>query len=186
MPVIEVYLKMRKYGVFSTTIFIAIIFAGAYGILHDEITYTISPEYFTKFKLIQFQVGVAVPYRLGAASVGLSATFWTGLIIGPLLGITGLLFRDYRMMRKYIWKAMYLNFCIAIIAGFIGFLIGEIYLKTHPPRWYYYPLGLVDKANFIVVGTIHNASYLGGFLGLLIAIVYLIFTARRVNKILPK
>jgi hypothetical protein len=28
--------------------------AGAYGILHDQISYTISPEYFTKLKFEQF------------------------------------------------------------------------------------------------------------------------------------
>jgi hypothetical protein len=45
---------MRKFGVFAATIFFTIIIAGLYGIIHDQITYSISPEYFTKFKYRQF------------------------------------------------------------------------------------------------------------------------------------
>ena len=79
---------MRKFGVFTSTIFISTILAGLYGIIHDQVTYSMSTEYFTKFKFIQFGIGQAVPYRLGVSLVGLFATWWTGLIIGFGLGIT--------------------------------------------------------------------------------------------------
>jgi len=31
------------------------VLAGAYGVVHDQVTYTISPEYFTKLKFAQFR-----------------------------------------------------------------------------------------------------------------------------------
>lgn len=37
----------------------------------------------------------------------------------------------------------------------------------------YYPENLIDKPHYIIVGTIHNASYLGGFLGLIFAVIYM-------------
>ena len=46
------YPRIRK-GAFRsliTTAAIGALIAGAYGILHDQITYAISPEYFTQFK----------------------------------------------------------------------------------------------------------------------------------------
>lgn len=128
---------LRKSGVFLLTLFTAIIAAGIFGILHDEITYSISPEYFTKFKFLQFQVGEAVPYRSGAAIVGFKATWWTGLLIGFALGIVGFLFPDYKMMRKNVFKGLGIIFITTILISFTGFLLGKFYLSNHPPASYF-------------------------------------------------
>ena len=45
---------MRKILNFFLIILASILIAGIYGILHDQITYTISYEYFTLFKFEQF------------------------------------------------------------------------------------------------------------------------------------
>ena len=45
---------MKKLGIFIISIFIAVLLAGIYGMLHDQVTYSISPEYFTVFKFEQF------------------------------------------------------------------------------------------------------------------------------------
>lgn len=45
---------MNKLKVFLLIIILPTIIAGFYGILHDQLTYTISSEYFTKFKFYQF------------------------------------------------------------------------------------------------------------------------------------
>ena len=119
---------MRKFGVFNGTIFISIILAGLFGIIHDQITYTISPEYFSKFKYLQFNIGQAVPYRLGAIVIGFRATWWTGIFIGLGLSITGLVFPDHITMRKAITKALFIIFFITITVSFIGFLYGKFIL----------------------------------------------------------
>jgi hypothetical protein len=163
---------MRKFGVFSSTLFYSIILAGIYGILHDQVTSSISPEYFTKFKFIQFKVAPALPFRMAVAMVGFYATWWTGIVIGPILGMIGFLFPDHKTMQRYIRKSFRIVCCIAIVTAFAGFLIGKFYLVHHPPHWYY-PEGLIDKNNFVIVGSIHNASYIGGLLGLITASIYL-------------
>ena len=73
---------MRKFGVLTATIFIAIILAGIYGIIHDQITYSISPEYFTKFKYQQFGFDPAWfgGHRQTVAVIGFLATWWMGII----------------------------------------------------------------------------------------------------------
>lgn len=159
-------------------IFLSIIVAGIYGILHDQVTYTISNEYYTKFKFYQFglaDVGneALLPNpRLAVAAVGFMATWWTGLIIGTVLGITAMIYPDPESMRRAALKAMILTVLIAIKIAFIGFLYGLLYLANTGVTWV--PSHVIDQKNFIIVGCIHNFSYLGGAIGLITSVVFLI------------
>ncbi len=47
---------MKKFFLFVFLVFFAILLSGLYGIIHDQISYTVSPEYFTKFKFQQFGI----------------------------------------------------------------------------------------------------------------------------------
>jgi hypothetical protein len=67
---------------------------------------------------------------------------------------------------------MILTVLIAIKVAFIGFLYGQLYLANAGVTWV--PSHVIDQKNFIVVGCIHNFSYLGGGIGLAISVVYLI------------
>lgn len=153
--------------------------AGTFGIIHDLITFSISPEYFIKFKSIQFKIAPALPYNLAAAIVGFTSTWWTGLIIGGVLSTSSFLFKEDKLKWKYVWKGIGIVFCTTMSISFLGFLLGKFYLSSHPPECYYYPSNLIDKENYIIVGTIHNASYLGGFIGMVAATLYIVFKYRR-------
>ena len=60
--------------------------AGLYGVLHDEITYSISPEYFTRPKFLQFHYAdFGLPPRVFVAEIGFLATCWVGFIAGWFL-----------------------------------------------------------------------------------------------------
>jgi hypothetical protein len=87
---------MKKTVALLILILISPIIAGVYGIIHDQITYTISPEYYTKFKFIQFgfiheedHTILARP-RLVVSQIVFLATWWMGLPIGIILGLVGL------------------------------------------------------------------------------------------------
>src|SRR5690349_25031334 len=55
--------------------------AGCYGIVHDQITYSISEEYFTRLKVIQFRYAdFGFPPRVLVAEIGFLATWWVGFI----------------------------------------------------------------------------------------------------------
>jgi hypothetical protein len=57
-------------------LFIAICFiSGIYGFLHDQISYTVSPEYFTHLKFHQFNIPNSLYNRIGAGIVGIMATW---------------------------------------------------------------------------------------------------------------
>jgi hypothetical protein len=166
---------MRKFGVVASTIFISAILAGLYGIIHDQVTYSISTEYFTKFKYIQFGLDTS---RFGGdrqtvAVIGFLATWWIGIIIGLGLGLTGLIYSDHKAMRRAIKRGIVLVFCVAVLTGFVGYFYGKLHLVKTGVSWWL-PDNLVSKDDFIVVGSIHNFSYLGGLLGLISGIIYLI------------
>lgn len=58
---------------------VAVVVAGIYGIVHDQITYTISPEYFTKLKFDQFHYAdIGLSDRVFVAAIGFLATWWVG------------------------------------------------------------------------------------------------------------
>jgi hypothetical protein len=173
---------LRKFGIFSSFIFISILIAGVYGILHDQLTYSISPEYFTKFKYKQFgfEPQWFGGHRQTVAAIGFLATWWTGLFIGISLGLVSLFFPDHKIMIAALKKAIRLILIIAFVAASAGFLYGKFYLAKSGVDWWL-PEDLSDKSSFIIVGSIHNFSYLGGMLGLLISIVYMIRLLFQVN-----
>ncbi len=168
-----------RYGVFLFSIIIAVIAAGLNGILNDEITYTISPEYFTKFKYIQFGVDPSVfgGARYAVAAIGFMATWWMGLIIGACFALYSLRLPDHKIMLKAVFKAILITFAITILFALLGFVLGRFYFAKAGVNWWL-PPGLVNKSDFITVGSIHNFAYLGGFAGLLAGIFYMAFSKK--------
>ncbi len=167
---------MRKFGVFTSFIFIAILIAGVYGILHDQFTYSISPEYFTKFKYRQFgfEPEWFGGHRQTVAAIGFLATWWMGLFIAIPLGLLSLIFPNHKTMATALSRSIVIVLLISVLAAAIGFMYGRFYLTKTGVEWWL-PDDLVDKAAFINVGSIHNFSYIGGVVGLLVGIVYMLF-----------
>lgn len=165
---------MRKFGVFTSFIFIAILVAGVYGILHDQITYSISPEYFTKFKYKQFgfEPEWFGGHRATVAVIGFLATWWMGLLIGIPLGLLSFIFPTHKIMSKGLRKAIILVLLITAMAGIAGFFYGKFYLTGKEVSWWL-PENLSDRDAFIIVGSIHNFSYASGLFALILALVYI-------------
>jgi hypothetical protein len=186
---------INKLGAKSVTLIILIIvscvFAGLYGIVHDQLTYTISPEYYTKFKFHQFgfsEVGynAIFPFpRKEVAYVGLLATWWMGIPIGIILGLVGLIHSDWRAMFKVTLEAFLVTILVAFATGLLGLAYGHAYLagksRAEFENWYI-PDNLVDFDSFIQVGSMHNFSYVGGLIGLIGGIFYSIVQWRKLQR----
>lgn len=168
---------MRKFLILILIIAIAPIIGGIYGILHDQMTYTISPEYYTKFKFYQFglmDIGNEAIFpnpRIEVSAVGFMATWWMGLPIGLILGLVGLIHINHRQMFKVTMHAILITVIIAFVTGLIGLAYGKLFLADKGVDWWL-PENLIDTENFISVGSMHNFSYLGGIFGLIAGIIY--------------
>ena len=162
---------IKKIGILLLIILITPIVAGFYGVIHDQISFTISNEYYTKFKFDQFHVGPAVPYRLGASYVGWMATWWMGIPLGIILGLIGLIHFDWKLMFKAYYKSLPFIIVIALLTGFCGLIYGRLFLIDKDLNWLI-PINLIDRKHFIMVGSMHNFSYFGGLTGLITGIIY--------------
>lgn len=168
---------MKKLLTLFLIILIAPTVGGIYGIIHDQLTYSISYEYYTKFKFIQFGFidfgteAILPNPRISVSVVGFLATWWMGLPIGFILGLVGLVHKDSEQMFKITMKGILMTVIVAFLIGVIGLVYGYFYLAERGVNWWL-PDNLIDKTSFIAVGSMHNFSYLGGLIGLLVACIY--------------
>jgi hypothetical protein len=109
---------------------------------------------------------------LAVAMVGALATWWVGLLMAIVLGVVGLQIKDHQQRTKKIITAFIIELSITFIAGLIGLVFGQYFLNTQNTNWYM-PDNLVNRNNFIAVGSMHNFGYIGAAVGLVVGVVYL-------------
>lgn len=161
--------------------FLGSLVAGFYGVLHDQITYSLSPEYFTRLKFAQFHYAdFGWPPRCFVAEIGFLATWCVGFIAGWFLARMAVPRWPPVEARACILRGFGIILTCAFIASLVGFGLGLL-LGTNADYsgWqdFVQTRGIVDLPSFVRVAYIHNASYLGGLIGLMVALAYL----RRLN-----
>ncbi|WP_224813650.1 hypothetical protein [Hasllibacter sp. MH4015] len=171
---------MGKFPIFFLLLGIAALAAALFGALHNQLSYTMGPTYFTAFKFDQFQIADGTPPRLGAAYVGVMASWW----MGPIIGLPAFLYGLFAVpsARTYFAAGCGAVFTVIFLATFgaLAGLIGGLVADT---------TGLLDpylnfrdgptRSDFLRAGFMHDASYLAGALGLIAAV----FPIRRGRKI---
>ena len=176
---------MKKLFIFLILLVFAILIAGLCGVLHNQVSYTVSPEYFTKFKFRQFGfVDLPLPERVRASMVGFLASWWMGIPIGILVGTAGFMHPGpSRMFQVTIW-----SFALAIIFtlffGLCGLFYGYLQTRTIDLanyRNWFIPDDVVNMRRFLCAGYMHNSSYLGGVLAVIVAWIFHV-TIRLRNK----
>ncbi|MBF9237989.1 hypothetical protein I2I05_11345 [Hymenobacter sp. BT683] len=172
---------MKKFLALISIVVAASLIGGTYGALHDQLTYTISPEYFTKFKFIQFELVDEGPEahisnpRIWVAAVGFLATWWMGAPIGFILGLVGLAHSSWGIMLIVTLRAFLITMIIAFATGIIGLIYGRLFLANNPIKSFdnwFIPENIINFKDFITVGSMHNFSYAGGLIGLIAGILY--------------
>lgn len=168
---------MKKIVAFIGVVVMGIFSGGIFGIIHDQISYTISPEYYTDFKFQQFGMPDYFLNRVGVAIVGWSATWWFGLILGIILATFLLKGEMNSTLLLDAGKMIGITLLVAAGIGGIGLLAGFLLLDPSSENWMI-PADVINKKNFLAVGAMHTLSYLGGLIGFALAIIY----HRRVAK----
>jgi hypothetical protein len=143
-----------------------LIAAGLFGAIHDQISYTVSPEYFTRFKFIQFHlVNTDLPARLRVGIVGFKASWWMGIPLGVLCGAAGFVQRTPMQMARALAFSLVIAVALALMVALVGLAYGWWQTRSIDLRAYtgwYVPAGLNDVRAFLCAGYMHNAAYLGG------------------------
>ncbi|HUG67165.1 MAG TPA: hypothetical protein VMM76_05415 [Pirellulaceae bacterium] len=151
------------------------VFAGVYGVLHDQVTYGISPEYFTKLKFDQFHYAdFGFPPRVFVAQIGFLATWWVGFFCAWFLARRLTPGQPRRRALRQIAVGFAMIFASALLSAGVGFGYG-VWCGSGADYASWRPmlnsLDIQDHWAFIRVAYIHNASYAGGLLGLVVALL---------------
>ena len=168
-------LALRDLPVMLSVAAIGSVVAGVYGILHDQITYTISPEYFTKLKFDQFDYAdFGLPPRVFVSQIGFLATCWVGFFCAWFLARRFVPRQTRRSALRQIAIGFAIIFACALLSAGVGFGYG-VWRGSNADYSSWRPmlnsLDIQDQWAFIRVAYIHNASYLGGLLGLVVALL---------------
>jgi hypothetical protein len=157
---------MQKFLTLLVYIALAMLVAGVFGAVHDQISYTVSHEYFTKFKFIQFHLlDDNIPERLRAAKVGFLASWWMGIPLGVLTGLAGFIHPSESQRRRALLLSLPLIAGFTLVFAIAGLAYGFSQTATLDLRGYsgwYIPPNLEHPRDFICAGYMHNAAYLGG------------------------
>lgn len=168
---------MAKLVVFALLLTVSVLAAGLFGILHNQISYSIGPDYFHKFKFIQFGIPAETLPRIGAARVGWSASWWMGLILGIPAFLLGLLIiKSPQNLWQAGKRALIWSVGVTTLFSCAGVVFGLAVINRDTAASIPLPVPVEDPIGFIRAGVMHDASYLGGFLALFAAI-WIIFRA---------
>jgi hypothetical protein len=166
-------LSVARLSAFLQFLLLAILAAALFGAVHDQISYTVSPEYFTKFKFHQFGLlDPAVPERVRAAIVGVLASWWMGIPIGILCGAAGFIQRTAPAMRRALYWTLPVVLGFALLSALAGLIYGFVQTRTFDLANYsgwFIPHGLDNPGRFLCAGYMHNSAYIGGALGIPVA-----------------
>jgi hypothetical protein len=160
---------MKKLALFPVLLIAACLIAGLYGALHNQISYTVSPDYFHGYKFDQFGIPESLHGRIGASIVGWHASWWMGLFIGLPLLIVGFILPGWR---SYLRGCLFAFAVAAVTALVVG--LGALVYATLTISEGSLPHGYPYSVAFARAGTMHDFSYLGGFVGIITGTLYLI------------
>jgi hypothetical protein len=126
-----------------------------------------------------------LPPRFFVAVIGFLATWWVGFIAGWFLARVAVPAFPAAEARSHCVRGFGIILACALAASLAGFGLG---LRLGPEAdlsgWQHLTsrLGVVDLRSFVRVAYVHNASYLGGLLGLILALVNLRRQKRRASS----
>ncbi|PWK60844.1 hypothetical protein [Roseicyclus mahoneyensis] len=163
-------MPLGKFPILFLLVALAALSAAVFGALHNQLSYSVGPDYFVSFKFPQFGIPEGTSPRFGAAQVGVLASWWMGAIVGLPAFLFGLL--TVPNARSYLAAGIGAIGLVLVLATFsaLAGLVGGIAAEaTGILDGYLTPPAGIDRTDFLRAGFMHDASYLGGALGALLA-----------------
>lgn len=177
-------LGQQLLAAFSPVVWIclAVLAAVVYGVVNDQVTISLSPEYFTVFKRHQFGLlleslglGEAAP-RVQAIAIGTAATWWFGLLLGLMVAVAGTWGRSPRLTTRQFLRAVGLVMLVTLGTSLVFGAVGYVRAPGLPgigteaaARYWPFLDGIREQRAAFGVGCWHDGAYLGGLVGTIIA-----------------
>jgi hypothetical protein len=149
---------MHKLVFFPVLLIAGCVIAGAYGAAHNQISYTVSPRFFSCYQFGRFDLPPEMWNRTGATLVGILATWWMGLVIGPPVLLVALVLPGWKAYVKHSLIAFGVAAGTALVIGLAALAAARFLLGR----------GEIGQAEMM-----HDFGYAGGGVGVLTAVAYL-------------
>lgn len=159
--------------VFSITS-ISILVASIFGAIHNQVSYSISSEFFQNYLFGKFGInewGISSDITK-ASIVGIIGTYWVGAILGIIYSII-YLFLNVENKFQIIIKSIFINILVSIIGSLFAFLIAYFFISPEKSG-VFMDFGTMYPKKYIEAAYMHTGSYYGGVLGLFLGITFLL------------
>jgi len=182
---------MRKFGIYMLFVGVAIVIASIYGVAHHQLTFSVSPEYYTKFKFIQTNLAdtLAAQHmtqpRCAVVIAGVKTSWAIGGIVGAILGLIALLFPSAENMFRAAWQALALTLLISILLAVGSYYYGpdaHIGAGAYDTMPAHLPNNLNNKAAFVRAASIQYGVLLGWCVGLFGGMILLLVRNNRLRR----
>ncbi|WP_299248540.1 hypothetical protein [uncultured Cytophaga sp.] len=175
---------MRTF-IFIALLILAPVLASFYGFIHDQMTFSISEEFFTKFRFNNYEFPHSWHPRVRAGMIGMLNAWQTGIPFGIVLTAVGRIHRNTRKLLFYTFYTFVLTFTMAslfsIIAAYMPIPTDIAIARQSMPE------DILDPIAFQRVVQINNFGYVGGIIGMLLGIgLHVLLYRRDKNKAIEK
>jgi hypothetical protein len=157
---------MQRLAMSFGMLFVACLMAGAYGAVHNQISYSVSPDYFHVFKFHQFRIPPVLQNRWGAATVGVEASWWMGILVGIPIILAGRKIPEIKAASRRILFGFVMVIATALAVGLGALGLACAIITPDLISGLRLPEQVSDRVAFARAGVMHDAGYLGGFLGI--------------------
>ena len=166
MKTIRLILKL------TLIIFSSILIASLFGAIHNQLSYSVSKEFFTNFLFGKFEINEwNINNRLRAAFVGVLGSYLVGFYLGIFYS-TIYLFVKTKKNLKNIFKAIFINVGTAFLGSLIAFFTAAFLIRPEHSG-VFVDFGTGNPENYIQAAYMHIGSYYGSVIGLILGIIFL-------------
>ncbi len=169
---------MKKIQIYAVFVIVALVVAGLFGVIYDQIRYAVSSEYFTKYKFLQLGFGYAhYPDHVRAGLIGFLGSWKMGIPIGLLVGAAGFIHKSERRMMRALGWSLLVTFGFILVFGVCGLVYGYYQVMHNDASEYsdasvysdwHIPPNLVNPRRFLLAGYMHYSLYIGGAISILV------------------
>lgn len=149
---------MIRIFFFIVLIVAGVLLACIYGIVHDQLTYLISPEFYTKIRFPQYNIHSNAA-RWGVSLVAIYSSWKIGFIFSIIITAMGAIHNYTKLFVKYTVEAYLVVATTTSIISFVGYLL-ELSKDN------------INNGNFLMVQSIHNFTYIGGIIGMFLGLCW--------------
>lgn len=158
----------------SLIIILSIFISCIFGAFHNQISYTVSEEFFQNFLFVQFEVDDwnIKSDRLKASLIGILGSYWMGFLLGIIYAIIYLFLKTENKL-KYIFIAILINVLSALVGSLIAYCFAHFFMSVENSG-IWMDFGTQNADRYMEASYMNTGSYFGGVVGLVIGVLFLL------------